>query len=367
MAYSSFEPDRFARRMGSWLEVAGPDVDVVVSCRVRLARNLDGFPFVQRLGSDRAEEICSRVRPLLVEQRIDGETIWVGMPEAPPLVRLLLRERHLVSRDLAPSEPGRTPQPGRAVAFGLDETVSVMVNEEDHLRLQSISSGFSLDEAWERVCGLDRSLEGDLGFAYTPRLGYLTGCPTNVGTGLRASVMLHLPGLGMVPREVEKVFKAAERTGLAVRGMYGEGSRAAGDFYQVSNQITLGRSEEQLIADLKALVPAIVDFERRVRAALLEERRRFLEDRVSRSLGKLGTARSMPTEVSLSHLSDLRLGASLGLLDEYVPHQLDAVAVQIQKAHVQVLGGDAAPTQGLLEQSARDRLRASYLRGRFGR
>ena len=368
VAYSSFEPRRFAERLGAWLEARGPDADVVVSCRTRLARNVSGFPFVPKLEPALARDLCERLRPLLLERRIDGETIWIAMPDASPLVRLLLRERHLVSRDLAPSDPTREPEPGRAVAFGMDQTVSVMVNEEDHLRLQAISSGFALQDAWERVRGLDRELEHDVSFAVSKRLGYLTGCPTNVGTGLRASVMLHLPALGLVRTEIDKVFAAAQRTGLAVRGMYGEGSRAAGDFYQISNQVTLGRTEDQLIADLSALIPAIVDFERRVRDALVAERRRYLEERIERSRERLATALSMPTEVTLAHLSDLRLGACIGLgADGLTPHALDAIAIQIQRGHVQVLSGDPVPADGLLEPSARDRLRASFLRRRFAK
>jgi len=368
VAYSSFEPRRFAERLGGWLEARGPDGDVVVSCRTRLARNVAGFPFVPKLEADRALELCERLRPLLLERRIDGETIWISMPEASPLVRLLLRERHLVSRDLAPSDPTREPEPGRAVAFGADQSVSVMVNEEDHLRLQAISSGFALDDAWERVRGFDRELEHDVSFAVSKRLGYLTGCPTNVGTGLRASVMLHLPALGMVRTEVDKVFAAAHRTGLAVRGMYGEGSKAAGDFYQISNQVTLGRTEDQLVADLSALVPAIVAFERRVREALLRERRRYLEERIKRSREVLATATSLPSDVTLTHLSDLRLAACLGLSgDNLTPHAVDAIAIQIQRGHVQVLSGDPIPADGLLEPSARDRLRAAFLRRRFGK
>ncbi len=368
MGYSSFEPRRFAHRVGSWLTAEGRDSDVVVSCRTRLARNLEGYPFAVKLEPERAQEVCERVRPILLDHRIDGETIWIEIPEATTLVRLLLRERHLVSRDLAPSDSSRSQRPGRAVAFGADETISVMINEEDHLRLQAMSAGFELDDAWQRVWALDRRLENDVGFAHSERLGYLTGCPTNVGTGLRASVMLHLPALGLVRSELEKVFTAAQRTGLAVRGMYGEGSRAAGDFYQVSNQVTLGRSEEQLLADLGALVPSIVAFERRVRDALMEDRRRQLEDRVENSHEMLRTARSMATGGALAHLSNVRLGGCLGLLDEVDLGELNAVSIQIQKGHVQVLSGDP-PTPGgdLLEPSQRDRLRASFLRRRFGR
>src|SRR5262249_46516530 len=146
----------------------------------------------------KARELADRAREALVDQRIDGETIWVGMEEATPIVKLLLRERYLVSRDLAPSDPRLAARPGRGVAFGEQEQLAVMVNEEDHLRLQSLSSGYSLHEAFERVRDLDQALERDLSFAVDPTLGYLTGCPTNVGTGLRASVMVHLPALGLV-------------------------------------------------------------------------------------------------------------------------------------------------------------------------
>ncbi|MEC8494171.1 MAG: ATP--guanido phosphotransferase, partial [Planctomycetota bacterium] len=250
--------------MGSWLMSEGPEADVVVSCRVRLARNVRGIPFMSQIEDERAEELCGQLRTALLDARIDGETRWVPMSEAPPVLRLLLLERNLISRDLLPRDENSTA-PGRAVAFGESETVSVMVNEEDHVRLQAMAAGFDLDLAWQRAEVLDRFLEERVEFATSPRLGYLTGCPTNVGTGLRASVMLHLPALGMVRLELEKVFAAAQRTGLAVRGMHGEGSRAAGDLYQISNQVTLGRSEEELVDDLRALVPEIVKFERRMR------------------------------------------------------------------------------------------------------
>src|SRR5439155_11825273 len=206
--------------------------------------------------------------------------------------------------------------------------------------------------------------EARVPFAFTPKLGYLTGCPTNVGTGLRASVMLHLPALSLVRPELEKVFTAAQRTGLAVRGMYGEGSRAAGDFYQISNQVTLGRSEAQLVDDLRALVPCIVEFERKVRATLLAEQRAALRDRISRSIGLLRTARAMPTESALAHLSNLRLGAHLGLSPEASIDVLNELGVQVQKGHIQALSQDV-PSAALLEPSERDRLRASLLRKRL--
>lgn len=362
MAYS-LDPKRFVQHVGTWLEETGPESDVVVSCRVRLARNVEGYPFVLRLEDDKARELGGRLRDVLLEQRIDGETIWVAMEEAAPILKLLLRERYLVSRDLAPNDPRLAARPGRGVGFGENERLAVMVNEEDHLRLQSLSPGYSLREAFGRVRDLDQALERELPFAVDAQFGYLTGCPTNVGTGLRASVMMHLPALGLVKSELEKVIVAAQRTGLAVRGMYGEGSRAAGDFYQVSNQVTLGSSEEDLIAELEDLVPCIVAFERRVREALFQEQRAALEDRVQRSYGMLRTARSIATEVALLHLSNVRLGVLLGLVAGVELAELARVAVQIQKGHVHLLVGDGSGK--LAEATERDKQRASFLRKKF--
>jgi len=346
------------------MSVPGPESDVAVSCRVRLARNLEGFPFVTRLDEAKALQLCERLRTELVDLAIEGETRFVHLPDASPLLRLMLRERHLASRDLSPSEDGSHALPGRAVAFGASETTAVMVNEEDHLRLTALAGGFQLELAWERAQELDQQLERRVGLAFTRELGYLTACPTNVGTGLRASVMLHLPALALVRSEIEKVFAAAQRTGLAVRGLHGEGSRAVGDFYQISNQITLGRSESQLVDDLKALVPKIIDFERKIRALLFKEQKSAVKDRVSRSFGLLRTARAMPTESALAHLSNLRLGVHLGFLQDTRIEVLNELGVQVQKGHVQAIS-QKAPAEELLDPSERDRLRAGLLRKRL--
>jgi protein arginine kinase len=360
---SPLDPQRFAQRVGAWLSGTGPEADVVVSCRMRLARNLEGYPFVLRLEDARAKELAEKVHAVLDAQHIDGETIWVGMDEAPTLLKLLLRERYLVSRDLAPTDPRVPVKPGRGVAFGEQESLAVMVNEEDHLRLQSLAAGYDLRSAFDRIRTLDQALEKELPYAFHADFGYLTGCPTNVGTGLRASVMMHLPALGLVRSELEKVIHAAQRTGLAVRGMYGEGSRAAGDFYQVSNQITLGRSEESLIEELEELVPCILAFERRVREELYGAQKAAIEDRVRRSYGMLRTARSLATDVALMHLSNVRLGILLGILAGISLADLQHVAVQIQKGHVHVLVGGSDGK--IAETTERDRQRAAFLRRRF--
>jgi protein arginine kinase len=250
------------------------------------------------------------------------------------------------------------------VAFGDSETLSVMVNEEDHLRLQAMSSGFDLRGALDRAVAFDRALERRVAFAHNEEFGYFTCCPTNVGTGLRASVMMHLPALAMVRKELEKVFAAAQRTSLAVRGLYGEGSRAVGDFYQISNQVTLGRTETQLVEELEQLIPVIVRFERSVRNQLLAEQRRTLEDRVVRSYGLVRAARSMDTDKALEHLSNLRLGHYLNLLSELKPQELNRLRVQIQKGHVAALSARSGEPE-LLEPTERDKLRAGLLRKTF--
>ncbi len=363
MVYSPIDCKMLASHAGSWLRSEGPEGDVVVSCRVRLARNVDGLPFMTRIDDVRAEELAQTLMRALIDARLDGETRWVPMSEASPVLRLLLLERNLISRDLLPRDAQSTA-PGRAVAFGASETVSVMVNEEDHVRLQAMAAGLDLDLAWQRAEILDRYLEDRVTFATSETLGYLTGCPTNVGTGLRASVMLHLPALGMVRSELEKVFAAAQRTGLAVRGMHGEGSRAAGDLYQISNQVTLGRSEHDLIDDLRALVPEIVQFERRMRETLVSEMHSALHDRIAQSFGTLRTSRAMPTEAALAHLSNVRLGLHTGLFGGAKLEVLNELALHVQRGHIQVL--TAPEREGeLLDTSERDKLRASYLRQRL--
>ena len=367
---SPIDPSYFARHLGGWTSSRGPDGDVAVSSRVRLARNLTGFRFRTRIGPEEARQVAASLRSAIDAAPLDGDTRWIPIDEAPSLTRLLLRERYLCSRELAPvGESATTPEAlaGRAVVFGVGEDLSIMVNEEDHLRLQALSPGFDLSRAAERVIQLDRNLEGNLDFAYDSDLGYLTGCPTNVGTGMRASVMLHLPSLGLVREELEKVIRAAQRTGLAVRGIYGEGSRAVGDFYQISNQVTLGRSEEQLVADLGALVPSIISFERRVREKLQETRKTELEGRCDRAREALSSARSMTTDEALTALSTLRLGHLIGIGAGLDQPEFGRLVIQIQKGHVQALEEEDPGAVTELPPSQRDALRAAFLRRRFGR
>ncbi len=364
MQPNSIDVRSFAERVNRWMDPHARDVDVVISARARLARNIGGFSFPSHLAPDKAVELCEVVRPALEQARLDGATQWVPMGEASPILRLLLLERNLISRDLVNKEVLGECLPGRGVAFGESETLSAMVGEEDHLRLCALTPGFDIRGALQKVRDLDQTLEATLPFAVSDELGYLTGCPTNVGTGLRASIMLHLPALGLVRGELQKVFTAAQHTGLAVRGMHGEGSRATGDFYQISNQVTLGRGEDELIDDLEALVPYIVGFERRVRETLMEEHEGPLHDRVAKSYGILRTTRSLATGEALAHISAVRLGLHLGLLPDLSLNTLDRLWTQLQKGHLQALS--AHGEQELVEASERDKLRASLLRARLG-
>src|SRR5450755_4650182 len=243
--------DSLTQSNGEWLRASGPEADIVISSRIRLARNLSSFPFTNRANTHQKAEIEQYLKARLEKLEFDPRLVYLNLANLTPLDRQLLVERQLISRELANSEGPR------GVAVAPNEIISVMVNEEDHIRLQVIRSGFSLDEAWQDADRLDDKLEEKVPYAFNEELGYLTACPTNVGTGLRASVMLHLPAL-VLTKQIEKVFRALQKISLAVRGLYGEGSQAMGDFYQISNQITLGRTESELVQQVGDVVPVLI-------------------------------------------------------------------------------------------------------------
>jgi protein arginine kinase len=214
-----------------------------------------------------------------------------------------------------------------------------MVNEEDHLRIQCLRSGLQLEEAWQQINSIDDHLEGKLSFSFHPRFGYLTACPTNVGTGIRVSVMLHLPALKLTG-EIEKVFRAAKEMKLAVRGLYGEGTEATGDFYQISNQTTLGKSEEEIISDFRhVVIPQIIEYEHRARKTLINDRTTALDDKVCRALGTLRSARLMASEETLFLLSHLRMGVNLGRVKDVNIQTVNELFLLTQPAHLQKLQG----------------------------
>lgn len=308
----------------AWIEETGPDADVVVSSRARLARNLSGIPFVNQASPEQHLEVIQLVRSFPMSDARGAPLHWTDMGKATPEDRQLLFERHLVSRQFM---DGNQP---RVVAVGDNESLSVMVNEEDHLRMQVVLPGLQLADAFSRVQAIDLELGSSADLAVHPRWGYLTACPTNLGTACRLSVMLHLPAL-RITNEMERVRRAAKDLHLAVRGFYGEGSESTGDFYQISNQITLGVREEDLLSEFQAfVVPQLIDYEREARRMLSDRNHTMVDDRIHRAIGLLQSARLLGLEEAMKLLSRVRLGVAMGRLQD-----LDLAAVQRLFLHIQ--------------------------------
>ncbi|MDC0295529.1 protein arginine kinase [bacterium] len=327
----------------------GPESDIVVSSRIRLARNLADFPFIRRCSDEDRISIERTVRAKM--EKLEGwkEVHYFDLEQLTEIDRQFLVERQLVSREIADADGAR------GVAVSPTEQFSVMVNEEDHLRIQVMHSGLDLKSVWTQINSLDDQLESSILYAFHSTFGYLTSCPTNVGTGLRVSVMLHLPAL-VITRQIEKVFRSMQRINVTVRGLYGEGSQYSGDFYQVSNQTTLGRSETELVELVgDNVVPRIIEYERKARQYLLDEGKQDLHDDVSRSLGILSTAKKISSEETMHYLSKVRLGLNLGLIDDLAVGTINKLFMQTQPAHLQKLQGR------LLRSSERNVERATYL------
>jgi len=342
-----------ASTSGEWLKGSGPESDIVISSRLRLARNLADFPFISRTTeADRAEIekiLHRRIDAMQQAGSVSPEALYVNVGDLEEIDRQLLVERQLISREHAESEGAR------AVVIDHDERFSVMINEEDHLRVQVMHSGLDLDAAWQQINALDDLIEEQVTYAYSDKLGYLTACPTNVGTGVRVSVMLHLPAL-VITRQIEKVFRSLQKINLAVRGLYGEGSQAMGDFYQISNQITLGMTEEELTKKVADVVPVLIDYERQAREFLIRESHETLHDRVSRAFGILRTAQTISSEETMHLLSSVRMGINLGLIGDLEIPTINQLFVHTQPAHLQKLAGSE------LDSSDRNIERAAYLR-----
>jgi protein arginine kinase len=339
---------------GEWLRGSGPMSEIVISSRIRLARNVSGFPFLSRCTRPQRQALEHKVRDTILDANLAAKVLYVDLDQAPEVDRQLLVERHLISKPHAAAEGAR------GVAVADNETLAIMVNEEDHLRIQVLRSGLQLEEAWEQINKVDDKLESTLDWAFHPRFGYLTACPTNVGTGIRVSVMLHLPALKLTG-EIEKVFRAAKELRLAVRGLYGEGTEATGDFYQISNQTTLGKTEDEIISDFKHLViPKIIEYEQHARRTLRDERTVQLDDKVCRALGILRSSRLMASEETLLLLSHLRMGVHLGRVKDIDLRTVNELFLLTQPAHLQKIQGRK------LEGDVRRAARADYIRQRLG-
>jgi protein arginine kinase len=338
----------------NWLDASGEHSGIVLSTRIRLARNLQGHAFGPRARVNDRAAILERVRgavgrvPHLAGSQVQelGELDRRGVT--------LLLERRLVSPDLL-GDQGSKPLPGSAVVMGGDRGMSVMVNEEDHLRIQTLHSGLDLHESWNQVDALDEEMGRELPYAYHHEFGFLTSCPTNVGTGLRASVLLHLPAL-VLTKEIGKVLQGLSQVGLTFRGLYGEGSEVVGNFFQLSNQTTLGKSEEDLVDHLDRMVRQVIQYELHARQVLMRDAASVTEDKIWRAYGLLRYARSLSFEELMNLLSGVRLGASLKLLPGLRVYPLNKIMIFTQPAHLEEAAGrDLSPAEG-------DAHRAAYVR-----
>ncbi len=340
--------NELAQQCGIWLAGSGPESDIVISSRIRLARNFADFPFIRKCSSKDKEAILKEVQRKQKSFKLLGNPEFIDVEQLEEIDRQFLMERQIISRELAESEGAR------GVLVDAKEQFSVMVNEEDHLRIQIMQSGLDLKTAWKKINAIDDAIESQMNYAYSESLGYLTACPTNVGTGVRVSVMLHLPAL-VLTKQMDKVFRSFQRINVAVRGLFGEGSQFMGDFYQVSNQVTLGRSEDELIQQVREIIPVLIDYERKARDFLLKEKNRDLHDDVSRALGILSTARKISSEETMNYLSKVRMGVNLKLIDDVDIETVNKLFIHTQPAHLQKISGRN------LSSSERNVERADYL------
>jgi protein arginine kinase len=346
--------DEMANGCGEWLKGSGPESDIVMSSRIRLARNLADYPFIRRCTDIDRANIEAMVRERLMADPRCQEMKFINVSSLEDVDRQFLVERQLISRELANAEGARS------VAIDANEQLSLMVNEEDHFRIQVMKSGLDLFTAYERINEFDDVIESHVNYAFHPLYGYLTGCPTNVGTGMRVSVMAHLPAL-VITQQIEKLFRSLQRINLVVRGLYGEGTQAMGDFYQISNQITLGKSENDLLTQVSEVIPAVIEYERRAREHLVAERQNELFDKVSRAYGTLQTAQQISSEETMYLLSQVRMGVNLGLIGNLEIPQINQLFIRTQPAHLQKL------CRTHLSTNQRNIERANYLHSQLKR
>lgn len=328
--------------------------DVVLSTRARLARNIGNLPFVHRATAEQRRDAMTRMEYALGRDTVSEPTTWIDLESAASLQRRLLFEQHLISRQHADAKGPR------GVAVSPDESLSVMVNEEDHVRMHAMAPGLQPGVCFDRIRTFDVAIEPHVGWAFHERWGYQSACPTNAGTGIRFSAMLHLPAL-RITRELEKVRQAAKDLHLAVRGYYGEGSESSGNFYQVSNQITLGCSEEELLDRfVNTIVPGIIEYERSARQVLLRRNRIAVEDRIERDLAILCSAKLLKVDEAMRRLSSVRLGRCLDIVKTPSLHVINRLFQDIQAGHLQHAAGKK------LSPDESQAARAELVRGHIG-
>lgn len=340
------------RKPPEWLSGESEENELVLSCRVRAARNLDRRPFTHAAGKEELGLILEEVSGGLTETKAMKKALFINMGETSEPDRMLLAERHLITLNMVRNNENRS------LVVDPGEKLSVMINEEDHLRLQSLEPGLSLRKAYANVDGLDDELGGRLSYAFSDRLGYLTACPTNVGTGLRISAMLHLPGL-VHNKDIGQILDGLRNVRLTVRGIYGEGSDVMGNLFQVSNSITLGLSEEDTVSNLEAHIRKVLEFEKKARNALIKKARSLLEDKIWRAYGILKTARLVTSKEAMGLVSAVRMGVGLGVITDASIADLNELLIMIQPMHLQKLHNRNMGTE------ERDRVRADYIRAKL--
>lgn len=336
-----------------WLDASGQHADVVLSTRVRLARNVEGYAFAGRAREGERLRVLAQVREALSEVSTIPGSFMVRLEDLTVTDRAMLFERHLVSRELAGLEAQHPLRSGAAVY--LSDGLSVMINEEDHLRMQALQSGFELRAAYAALDRVDRELGARVPFSYHGEFGFLTACPTNVGTGMRASVLIHLPGL-VLTKEIGRVLASLQQMGLTYRGLYGEGSEVVGNFFQISNQTTLGRSEEDLLDGLIRVVGHVIEREEEARRVLLRDAGYIIEDKLWRAYGTLRYARSLTFDEAMNFLSGVRLAVGLKLIRGLSVYTLNKLLIFSQAAHLAAAEGRS------LTESETNLARARYVR-----
>jgi protein arginine kinase len=334
---------------GEWLRGEGPHHQIVISSRVRLARNLKNFAFPGWAKKTERLQILETIKPRVEELPEMQDAHSVYSQDLSALEKQVLVERHLISREHAAKGVGS------AVVMNKRQTLSIMVNEEDHLRMQAIRSGLQLKQTFKLIDKVDTELEQRLDFAFHQQLGYLTACPTNVGTGMRASAMVHLPAL-VLGEQINQVIQAVNKIGLAVRGLYGEGTEALGNLFQVSNQTTLGEKEEEIINRLNKVIEQIIEHEQNARQMLVQKKPNTLLDHIGRGYGVLRHAYSMNSKEALNLLSFMKLGIDLSFFPEQWRVPIDELFMETQPAHLQ------KGSQQKLAAEERDALRAEIIR-----
>lgn len=336
-----------------WLDASGPHSDIVISTRIRLARNVSGYAFTGRAREGERLRLLSQVRDALTEVPSLQDSVLVRVETLPLRDRQLLHERHLISKELAGLDQQHPLRSGAAVF--LSDSVGLLVNEEDHLRLQALKSGFAIPEAFDAARQLDRELGRRVPYAFHREFGFLTACPTNVGTGMRGSVLIHLPGL-VLTKEVGRVLAGLQQMGLTYRGLYGEGSEVVGNFFQLSNQTTLGRTEEELQDLLVRVVRHVIEREEEARRVLVRDAGYIIEDKLWRAYGTLRYARSLTFDEAMNYLSGVRLAVGLKLISNLSVYTLNKLLIFAQSAHLS--HGEGRP----LTEAEANLARARYVR-----